>query len=146
MLSYTKPYLSGIAPVTCIFAERGTYHLPRNSCEFLCFGGGGSKYVFFLSEAYVIVFVSVTYIFTITGTYHLPGGLPSRHRRSVFPGGEASDPKTQSSKAQLFLWHHWKKQMHLFFQGRHKKKTRTLSVSLRFWIWRREGDSNPRNP
>ena len=34
MLFLTKPHLSVFVPVTCIFAESGTYHLPRNSCEF----------------------------------------------------------------------------------------------------------------
>ena len=38
-LSFINLYLSVILPVMCIFVERGTYHLPRNSCEFLRFGG-----------------------------------------------------------------------------------------------------------
>ena len=39
MLFLAKLHLSGIVTVACIFAEKGTYHLPRNSCEFLRFGG-----------------------------------------------------------------------------------------------------------
>ena len=39
MLFSIELHLSGIVLVTCIFAGTGTYHLPRNSCEFLCFGG-----------------------------------------------------------------------------------------------------------
>ena len=39
MIFLSEPYITDFMSVTYIFAITGTYHLPRNSCEFLRFGG-----------------------------------------------------------------------------------------------------------
>ena len=86
MLFSTELHLSGITLVTCIFAGTGTYHLPRNSCEFLRFVGEVVSTCFsFQGRIFLFLCQLRAFLPGQVLTTSL-GGLPSRQRRSVFPG------------------------------------------------------------
>ena len=64
--------------------------------------------------------------------------------RCSLGGGFSS--KNAKQQGTAFYGSRPRKTSWLVFRTCCHKKTRTLSVSLRFWNWRRERDSNPRNP
>ena len=102
---------------------------PPKFLRILVFWGGGSKCVLFLSETYVIVFVSVTYIFTITGTYHLPRGITFAPQALGVPrGGGFSSKNAKQQGAAFYGGGPGKTSSLVFTASCHKKDTDVVRV------------------
>ena len=74
-------------------------------------------------------------------------GITFALKRSVFPGGESFTRKQQKQQGAAFFLAAGAKNKQVYFLAfRQKRKDTDMSVSFVVFGWRREGDSNPRNP
>ena len=74
-------------------------------------------------------------------------GITFALKRSVFPGGGSFSFPSDKAAKQLLFWRGVEKTSKLvFLHLRQKKDTDFCPCLCRLGNWRREGDSNPRNP